>query len=86
MTARFIEDLKERLHDLTTKLAKEEEERKQAELELQGTETTLRKDLASLESSDLTEEMENPIEESQSYLDIINKLKLIKIVKGSLSL
>ena len=61
MTARFIEDLKERLHDLTTKLAKEEEERKQAELELQGTETTLRKEQASLVS--LQEEIEKQKEQ-----------------------
>ena len=61
MTARFIEDLKERLHDLTTKLAKEEEERKQAELELQGTETTLRKEQASLVC--LQEEMEKQKEQ-----------------------
>ena len=61
MTARVIEDLKERLHDLTTKLAKEEEERKQAELELHGTETTLRKDQASLVS--LQEEIEKQKEQ-----------------------
>merc|ERR1711915_494323 len=56
LAARFIEDLTERLQDLSTKLAKVEAERKQAALELQQTETTLRKEQASLVC--LKEEME----------------------------